>query len=431
MKRAFRGEIVYFTDDPRVAGAGALQHFPDGLLVVEDGRVEAAGPAAALAAKLPQGTPIEDRSGKLLVPGFVDAHIHYPQTDVIASDARQLLDWLESNTFPAEAKFADPDHAREAAGFFIAELLRNGTTTAAVYPTVHKASAEAFFEIASQTARAHDLRQGDDGSPLPGEPARYREILLRGCGRADRPLARARPARLRGDAALRAHLERRAARAVAQLMDEHPGVLMQTHVAENLDEVKWVRELYPDSRSYLEVYDRFRLLRPGALLGHCLHLDATTGRSCAASGATAVHCPTSNLFLGSGLFDFGAARAAGASIALATDVGGGTSFSMLRTMHEAYKVAQMGRHAFTAMDAFYLATLGGAKALGFAREIGSFETGREADFLVLDPAATPLLARRSALTRNLEERLFALMMLGDDRAVAETWVLGERASRRV
>ena len=430
MKRAFRGELVWFAGDPRIAD-GALKHFSDGLLVVEEGRVQAAGPAATLLAELPPGTPLENRSGKLLVPGFVDAHIHYSQTDVIASHGRQLLDWLEDYTFPAEAKFADPGHAREAAGFFVGELLRNGTTTAAVYPTVHKASADAFFEAASQrrlrmvcgkVMMDRNCPEGlrDTAKSSYDDSA---ELIRRWHGRGRLAYAvTPRFACTSSEAQLRA---------AARLLDEFPGVRMQTHVAENTDEVKWVKELFPDSRSYLDVYQQFGLLRPGALLGHCIHFDAADWALMRSSGAAAVHCPTSNLFLGSGLFDFGAARAAGALTALATDVGGGTSFSMLRTMHEAYKVAQMGRHPFGALDAFYLATLGGAQALGFAGEIGSFEIGKEADFVVLDPEATPLLARRTALSRGIEETLFALMMLGDDRTVVETWVLGECASRRI
>jgi guanine deaminase len=213
-----------------------------------------------------------------------------------------------------------------------------------------------------------------------------------------------------------------------RLLDEHAGVRMQTHIAENADEIRWVAELFPWSRDYLAVYERYGLVRPGALFGHCIHLDDSAWSRLASGGAAAVHCPTSNLFLGSGLFDFGRARRAGAALAVATDVGGGTSFSMLRTLHEAYKVAQMGGHPFTALDGFYLATLGGAKALGLAENIGNFEPGREADFVVLTPHATPLIERRMESARTLEERLFVLMMLGDERAVESTWILGEPAA---
>jgi guanine deaminase len=429
MKRAFRGEIVHFTDDPRASHA-ALRHFRDGVLVVEGGRVAAAGPADPLLAGLPAGTPVEDRRGSLLVPGFVDAHIHYSQTDVIASHSRHLLEWLEQHTFAEESRFGDAAHAAGTAQFFLDELLRNGTTTAAVYPTVHKASVDAFFAAASRRGLrmicGKVLMDRHCPEPLRDSPqAAYDDsVELIGRWHGKGRLAYAVTPRF-APTSSEAQLD-----VAARLLDEFPGVRMQTHVAENHDEVRWMRQLFPSSRSYLEVYERHRLLRPGALLAHCIHFDAADWALMRSSGAAAVHCPTSNLFLGSGLVDFGAARAAGAAMALATDVGGGTSFSMLRTMHEAYKVAQMGRHPFTPHDAFYLATLGGARALGFGDQIGSFEAGKEADFLVLDPSATPLLARRTSRTDSLEERLFALMMLGDDRAVAETWVLGERVSRR-
>ena len=210
----------------------------------------------------------------------------------------------------------------------------------------------------------------------------------------------------------------------ARLLDEYPGVRLQTHISENHTEIRLVAEMFPASRDYLGVYEDFGLVRAGGLFGHCVHFDASAWARMAAAGAVAVHCPTSNLFLGSGLFDIAAARVAGARVALATDVGGGTSFSMLQTMNEAYKVAQMGGHPFTAQDGFYLATLGGARGLGLEARIGNFEPGKEADFVALDLAATPVLARRTAQTTSIDEQLFALMMLGDDRAVAATWVLG-------
>jgi guanine deaminase len=212
-----------------------------------------------------------------------------------------------------------------------------------------------------------------------------------------------------------------------RLLDEHPGLLAQTHLSESEPELRWVRELFPWARSYLEVYDRFGLVREGALFAHCLHLDDGEWARLAAAGAAAVHCPTSNAFLGHALFDFGRARAAGAAVALGTDVAAGTSFSMLRTMHEAHKVARMRGVPLDAADAFYLATLGGARALGMEQRIGSFQPGREADFNVLRTDATPLLARRAARCETIEERLFVLMTLGDERAVEATYLLGRCA----
>jgi guanine deaminase len=212
-----------------------------------------------------------------------------------------------------------------------------------------------------------------------------------------------------------------------RLLQENPGVLLQTHLSETKEEVRWVAELFPWARNYLEVYERFGMIRKGALFAHCLHLDAGEWEKLAAAGAAAVHCPSSNFFLGSGLFDFATARRAGAAVALGTDVGGGTSFSMLRTMHDAHKVAQMRRVPFDALDGFYLATLGGAQALGMAGHIGNFEPGREADFIVLRADATPLLARRMAQAETIAQRLFLLMTLGDERAVEATYLMGRRA----
>ena len=427
--RAFRGTLVDFRDDPRLA-TDALRTVEDGVLVVKDGRIAQAGPAADLLSTLPAGTPVEDLRGHLLMPGFIDAHVHYPQTDVIASHGKQLLDWLNDYTFPAEAAFADAAHARRVADFFLDELLANGTTTAAVYSTVHPQSVDAFFEAASArrlrmlTGKVlmdrhcpENLRDEAESSFTDSK------ALIRRWHGADRLGYVVTPRFAATSTERRLEL-------AGRLLAEHPGVILQTHIAENHDEIRWVAELFPWSRTYLDVYDRFGLLAPGALFGHCIHFTAEDWARFAAAGAVAVHCPTSNLFLGSGLFDIAAARAAGARVALATDVGGGTSFSMLRTMHEAYKVAQMGGHAFDALDAFYLATLGGARALGLADRIGHFGPGCEADFVALDASATQLLARRTGRAATLRDRLFALMMLGDERAVASTWVMGDCASRR-
>ncbi len=427
---ALRGTLVDFTADPHLAGAAAMRHVEDGLLVIRDGLIEAAGPADALLATLPAGTPVADQRGKILMPGFVDAHIHYPQTDIIASHGKQLMDWLHTYTFPAEGRFADIGHAREVAAFFLDELLRNGTTTAAVYPTVHKHAAEVLFEAAQ--ARGMRIITGKvmmdtQGPRFLSDTAESSyedsaELIERWHGR-DRLVYAVTPRFV----VTSSHAQLRMA---ARLLDEYPDVRMQTHIAENHAEIRLVAELFPDSRDYLGVYEDFGLVRPGALFGHCIHFDASAWSRFAAAGAVAVHCPTSNLFLGSGLFDIDAARGVAARVALATDVGGGTSFSMLQTLNEAYKVAQMGGHPFTSLDGFYLATLGGAKGLGLESKIGNFDAGKEADVIALDPAATPILAHRTALTGTLEEKLFALMVLGDDRAVSATWVMGRPARPR-
>ena len=417
--KAFRGTLVDFTGNPRTR-PGALRHVEDGLLVVDEGRVVSTGPYRPT-----PGVDVLDYRGRLLMPGFVDAHIHSVQTDVIGSHAEHLLDWLERHTFPAEARFADAEHARAASEYFLDELLRHGTTTAAVLPSVHPESVDAFFTAAE--ARRLRMAAGkvmmDRHCPQDvrdDAESSYRDskaLIQRWHGRGRLTYAvtpRFAPSSTERQLEL-----------AGRLVEEHPGVLLQTHLSESEEEVRWVRELFPWARNYLAVYERYGMIRPGALFAHCLHLDAGEWEMLAAARATAVHCPSSNLFLGSGLFDFAAARASGAGVALGSDVGGGTSFSMLRTMQDAHKVAQMRRVPFDALDAFYVATLGGAAALGLDERIGSFEPGREADFIVLRPDATPLLARRMAQADTIAAKLFLLMTLGDERVIEATYILGE------
>jgi guanine deaminase len=417
--KAFRGTLVWFTGDPRVA-RDALRCIEDGLLLVEQGRIVSAESYQNTA-----GVDVVDYRGKLLMPGFVDAHVHSAQTDVIASQSSSLLDWLDRHTFPAEARFADAAYARQASEYFLDELLRNGTTTAAVFPSVHPESVDAFFGAAERRglrmAAGKVMMDRHCPEAVRDEAeSSYRDALAlvrrwHGKGR----LAYAVTPRFAPTSSER-QLE-----LAGRLLQEHVDVLLQTHLSEHEEEVRWVRELFPWAHNYLDVYARYGMIRPGALFAHCLHLDAGEWDRLAAGGAAAVHCPSSNLFLGSGLFDLAAARRAGARVSLGSDVGGGTSFSMLRTMHDAHKVAQMRRIPFDALDGFYLATLGGATALGMQERIGSFQPGREADFIVLRPDATPLLARRMAQAESIAARLFLLMTLGDERAVEATYILGE------
>jgi guanine deaminase len=420
--KAFRGTLIDFTGDPRT-GPGALRHIEDGLLTVDNGRIVSAEPYRER-----PGVEVVDLKGRLLMPGFVDAHVHSVQTDVIASHSDNLLDWLDRHTFPAEARFADADYARQASEFFLDELLRHGTTTAAVFPSVHPESVEAFFEAAERrglrmVAGKVMMDRNCPEAVRDEAESSYRDslaLIRRWHGRAR--LAYAVTPRFAPTSSER-QLE-----LAGRLLQEHAGMLLQTHLSENEEEVRWVKELFPWARTYVDVYERYGMLRPGALFAHCLHLDGSEWERLAAAGAAAVHCPGSNLFLGSGLFDFAAARRVGAAVALGSDVAGGTSFSMLRAMHEAYKVAQLRRVPFDALDGFYLATLGGARALGMQERIGSFEPGREADFIVLRPDATPLLARRMARAETIEARLFLLMMLGDERALEASYVLGAKAT---
>ena len=422
---AHRGTVLHFKADPGdSAEPGSYELIEDGLLVVSGGRIDAVGPAVPLLAGLPSSVPVIDHAGALLLPGFVDTHIHYCQTDVIASGGRQLLDWLEDYTFPAERRFAEAAHAAEVADFFLDELLRNGTTTAMVFCTVHEQSVSSFFEAAERRGLRMiagkvlmDRNCPPDLRDTPAEGERVsRSLIERWHGRARLHYAiTPRFAPTSSDAQLEG---------AGRLAREFPDVFVQSHLAENLAEIEWVRKLFPAARSYLDVYDRVGLLRDRAIYAHCIHLDDTDRTRMAQTHSAASFCPTSNLYLGSGLFDIEAADDCGMRFGLGTDVGGGTSFSMLRTLAEAYKVAQMKKQRLPALRALYLATLGGARALQLQDRIGRFAPGTEADFVVLDLRATELLARRTAQARTLEEKLLVLVTLADERAIARTYVMG-------
>lgn len=428
---ALRAAVLHCLDDPGLTGdAGAVAYHEDGLLVVADGHVLACGPYDALAPTLPSGTEVRTLPGRLITPGFVDGHVHYPQTDIIAAYGTQLLDWLQRHAFPAEARFADAGHARSTAEFFLDQLLANGTTTALVFATVHKVSAEAIFEAA--LTRNMRLIAGkvimDRGAPEalcepPDRALADSDDLIRRYGRRGR-LGYAVTPRF-ALACTEASLE-----VCGHLLHRHPGALLHTHLAETADEVAATLAAFPDCASYLDVYDRFGLVTGRSVFAHGIWLDDDDRRRMKTAGAAVVTCPTSNLFLGSGAFDLPAAHAAGLRIGLGTDVGGGTSFSALVTLAEAYKAGQMRGYALDPFQAFHLATLGGARALGLGGQIGNFEAGKEADFVVLDLAATALMKRRLATAGDLKARLFALIMLGDDRVIEETWVAGLRAYRR-
>lgn len=422
----FRGSLLHFLRDPADSpAADAVQYYEDGVLVVRDGHVVEAGDARDVLARLPADAEVKDYSGKLLLPGFVDCHIHYPQTDMIASYGAQLLEWLERYTFPTERRFEDPRYAREVADFFLEELLRNGTTTAVVLGTVHPQSVDAIFE----TSRMRGLRM------IAGKVLMDRNCpdYLRDTAESGYTESRALIERWHGrDRLLYAVTPRFAPTSSAEqlkragrLAEEFPDVYVHTHLAENRNEVAWVAELFPSSRSYLEVYAGFGLVRRRSIFAHCIHLDDADRRLMAERGAMAAFCPTANLFLGSGLFDLRRAREYGVAVGIGTDVGGGTSFSMLRTLQEAYKVAQLAGQTLSPYRALYLATLGGAQGLYLDDKIGNFEAGKEADFVVIDLAATPLLERRLRHARDLAEKLFALIMLGDDRSIVATYSMGK------
>ena len=413
--------------DPQASGddsPACYEFHANGALLVAQGRIAAVGPAGTLLGGLPRDIPVVDHGRHILMPGFIDTHIHYPQTDVIAAGGRQLLDWLEDYTFVEEARFGDAGHAADVAEFFLDELTRNGTTTASVFCTVHPESVEALFGAAA--ARNLCLIAGkvlmDRNAPAalrdtPASAERESRILIERWHRRGRLHYAVTPR-----FACTSTPEQLAV--AGALARDHADLYIQSHVAENHAEIAWVRELYPAARSYLDVYDGSGLLRERAIYAHCIHLDAADRRRMAASGAAAAFCPTSNLYLGSGLFDLEAADSAGMRFSTATDVGGGSSFSMLRTLDEARKVARLRGQDLTPLRAFYLATLGAARCLHLDDRIGRLAAGRDADFIALDVDATPLIARRTAAARTLSDELRVLMTLGDDRAIAATYVQG-------
>jgi guanine deaminase len=429
--RAYRASLLHFHADPAFAEAAqAWSWHRDGLLVVDGDKIAAAGDYAQLAQSLPPEAELHDYRGKIILPGLIDTHLHFPQTDMIASPAPGLLPWLERYTFPAERRFDDPVHGRAVADFFLDELLRCGTTTAMIYCTVHPESVDALFEASA----ARNLRMVAGKVLMDRHCPDFLCDTAEGGARASEDLIRKWHGRGRALYAITPRFAPTSSEAQLRLAGElaaaYPDTFIQTHVAENEDECDWVRALFPDARSYLDVYDRVGLLRPRAMYGHGIWLGERDFGRLAETGAALAVCPTSNLFLGSGLFDFARADAAGAALSLATDVGAGTSFSMLQTMNEAYKVARLKGNYLSALRMFYLATLGAARGMGLEGTIGSFAPGTEADFIVLDPRATPLLARRTERCDDVEELLFAFALLGDDRAILATYAAGRKLHQR-
>ncbi len=431
--QALRGDILSFHDDPFVHGIDASMRLQrDAVVAMRGGLIEAVGPAREVLPALPAGTGVERCDDALICAGFVDAHVHYPQLPIIGARGLPLLEWLERYTFPAEQAYADRAHAEAMARLYLRENLRNGITSAAVFCTVHPVSVDALFEAALElnlrliagkvlmdrnapAALCDSAQSGyDDSAALI---ARWHGRGRLGYAITPRFAATSSPAQL--DAA-------------GALWQAHPDCHVHTHLAENSAELAWTRELFPEALDYLDVYDRHGLLGPRALFAHGIHLHEREYARCHEADGALVHCPTSNLFLGSGLFDLAAARRADRPlrVGMGTDLGAGTSFSMLRTLDEAGKVAQMRGAPLPASHAFYLATRGGAHALHLEHRIGSIAPGMEADLVVLDLKATPLMQARMAHVDSLEEALAVLMTLGDDRAVRATWVAGRKRHQR-
>ena len=420
----YRSALLRFADD------GQALYEEDGLLAVAPGadgreRVLAAGSWQALSAPLlaqaGADAVVEQLPGRIIAPGFVDMHIHYPQTDVIGSPASGLLPWLNDYTFPHESRFVDAAYAAEVAQFFVDELLRNGVTTALTFATSHPASADALFAQAQKrqmrliTGKVLQDRHSPDGVRDETEQSLVdTEALIRRWHGVDRLGYAITPrfAPTSSEAQLRG---------AGELAARYSDVWIQSHVAENLDEIAWVRELFPDSRSYLQVYADRGLMRERAVYAHCIHLDARDRALMHETRTAAAVSPTSNLFLASGFFDYAQADAAQMLYGLASDVGGGTSFSPFRTMLAAYFVGREGRDkqglSLAPSQLWWQHTAGAAQALGLAGVVGNLQPGCEADFVVLNPQATPLIARKTAQARNLEELLFSLIVLGDDRLI--------------
>ncbi|MEB3311392.1 MAG: guanine deaminase [Snowella sp.] len=434
MLKAFRGAFLDFIDDPfYVPEVDSVRYLADGLLVIENGKVKDFGPYEELKDKF-AGIDAIAYPNHLILPGFIDTHIHYPQTAMVAAYGEQLLEWLSKYTFPTEAKFKDKSYAQEIAQIFLEELLKNGTTTALVFAAVFPESVEAFFE----EAQKRNLRMiagkvmMDRNAPdflLDTAQSSYTETkaLIEKWHKKDRLLYAVTPR-----FAITSTDEQLAL--AGKLLVEYPDVYLHTHLSENVDEVAFVAALFPQSQGYLDAYDQAGLVTERSVFAHGVQLtDAEFKRLSEAKSAISF-CPTSNLFLGSGLFKLHKAKSTDTpvKVGLGTDVGAGTSFSLLQTANEAYKVVQLQGEKLSAFKALFLATLGGAKALCLEDKLGNFEIGKEADFIVIDPKATTTMALRNenfppSTLESFADSAFAVMMMGDDRAVKATYIMGELA----
>jgi len=417
------GQVLSFTADPFAEGPAAARHIADGAVLVEGGRIAAVGEAAALKAAHPQAAR-HDYGPALISAGFVDAHVHYPQTAIIASWGKRLIDWLNGYTFPEEMRFADPAYAAEIANRYLDLTLAHGTTTVCSYATIHPASVDAIFQAAQ--ARGQRIFAGktcmDRNAPeglRDTVQSAYDDskALLQKWHGVDRLsyviTPRFSPTSTPEQLA-----------AMGQLWKEHPDCLMQTHLSEQTDEIAWVKELFPQSRDYLDTYESQGLLREGALYGHAIHLTEREKSRLVEAGASLIHCPTSNTFIGSGLFDMGLATRL--RVGLATDTGGGSSFSMLHTMAAAYEVGQLRGSALHPSQLWWLATQGSARALHADDRIGNIAPGMEADLVVVDLKSTPAIEQATRRAEDIWQQVFPTIMMGDDRAIREVWVAGRK-----
>lgn len=427
MTTVLTGRLLTFRADPARDAAATVYHEAGAIAVGADGRIAWAGALADLPATY-SDAPREDYGHRILMPGLIDAHVHFPQYRMLAAPGRDLLDWLARFTFPEEARYADPAHAAAAAGVFLDRLIAHGTTSGLVFSSVHAVAAEALFAAAEargmaivtgKTLMDREAPPGVTDDPVTG--ARETLDLLSRWHRRGRARYAITPrfAITSTEAQLQA---------TGELVAAHPDCLTQTHLSESAAEMARIRVLFPNDRDYTAVYERFGLVGPQARFAHAIHLSDDECRRLSDAGAAVVHCPTSNTFLGSGLFDIDHLEKPERPVAvgLATDIGGGTHYSMLQTMSEAHKVAMLNGRRIAPERLFYLATLGNARLLRLDDEIGALEPGKVADIVALDPRATEVLAARDDLSETLTDRLFALAVLGDDRAISAVWLAGRR-----
>ncbi|HCU14819.1 guanine deaminase [Hafnia paralvei] len=430
--KAIRGnflDIVKTVEQPEEIESH-LRFIEDGLMLVRSGKVEWFGQWEEGKHLIPEGIRVRDYSGKMIVPGFIDTHIHYPQSEMVGAYGEQLLEWLNKHTFPAERRYNDIEYAREMSAFFIKQLLRNGTTTALVFGTVHPESVDALFEA------AHNINMRmiagkvmmDRNAPdylLDTAETSYTQskALIERWHRNGRLLYAITPRFAPTSTPEQLAMAQR-------LREEYPDTYLHTHLCENKDEIAWVKSLYPDRKNYLDVYHHYGLTGKNSVFAHCVHLEEQEWDCLRDSGSSIAFCPTSNLYLGSGLFNLKKAWHKQIKVGMGTDIGAGTTFNMLQTLNEAYKVMQLQGWRMSAYEAFYLATLGGAKALGLDDIIGNFNVGKEADFVVLEPTATPLQQLRYDNSVTLMDKLFVMMTLGDDRSIYRTYVDGQLVYER-
>ena len=420
------GPLLRYAADPMTTPwEDAVFIDTDGALLLSDGRIEAVGKAAALKTLHPQAQIVSYGADHLICPGFVDAHVHYPQTAIIASWGKRLIDWLNDYTFPEETRLADPDYARAIATRYLDLTLAHGTTTVASYCTIHPHSVSALFEAAAQRQQCVVAgktcmdRNAPDGLRDTAQSAYDDSKALidqwHGRGRARYAITpRFTPTSTPEQLA-----------ALGSLWAEHPDCLMQTHLSEQTDEIAWVRALHPEAQDYLDTYEAHGLVGERALFGHAIHLTAREIDRLAETGAALVHCPTSNTFIGSGLFQMAALTQRGIPVGLATDTGGGSSFSMLRTMAAAYEIGQLQHTSLHAAQLLWLATAGAARSLHLHDQIGHLAPGHAADITVLNLASTPAISQRAARASTIWDPVFATVMMGDDRAIADVWINGK------